>query len=110
MQCSEKQLEEILRRTSALKREKAARRAVTLSAVSVCVCLFLILGAAALIPRLPAVSAGETGGAAYGSLILSSPLLGYAVIAVLAFALGVCVTLLCRALRREKGKDRHRDQ
>jgi len=48
MRSSELQLEEILRRADTLRRQKASRRAVTLSAASVCVCLALIVGALAL--------------------------------------------------------------
>jgi len=110
MRNSELQLEEILRRADTLRRKKASRRAAALSAASVFVCLALIVGAASLLSVLPA-AAGEDGvPAAYGSLILSSSFLGYIVIGVLAFALGVCVTLLCRALRASKEKEDRRDQ
>ena len=110
MRSSEQQLNEILRRADTLRRQKASRRAATLSAASVLVCLALIVGAAALLSALPA-AAGENGASTvYGSLILSSSFLGYVVIGVLAFALGVCVTLLCRALRASKEKDDGRDR
>ncbi len=109
MQSSELQLEEILRRADTLRRKKASRRAATLSAASVFVCLALIVAAAALLGGLPAAVGEDSVQTAYGSLILSSASLGYVVIGVLAFVLGVSVTLLCRALRAAKGKKNRRD-
>ncbi len=103
-------MEEILRRADALREKKAARRAAVLSAAATAVSLALIVGAAALMSGLPVTAAEGGTETAYGSLILSSALLGYVVIGVLAFALGVCVTLLCRALRGPKRKDVRRDR
>ncbi len=109
MRSSELQLEEILRRADTLRREKASRRAAALSAASVFVCLALIVGAAMLLGGMPAAAGEDSVPAVYGSLILSSASLGYVVIGVLAFGLGVSVTLLCRALRAAKGKENRRD-
>ena len=47
---------------------------------------------------------------AFGSLVLSSPLLSYIVVAVLAFAFGVFVTLLCVARRRLHGTQEEEDK
>ena len=49
-------------------------------------------------------------GAAYGSLVLSSPLLSYMIIAVLAFALGVVVALLCISRRAAHGAPKDEDK
>ena len=67
-------------------------------------CAVCLLAAVFLRFLLPGVGAGAAlpEGAAYGSLILTSPMVSCIVVAVLAFALGICVTLLC-VHRREQG-------
>ena len=72
-------------------------------------CLLLIAALGILIPRAGGnVSLPE--GVAYGSLVLSSPLLSYIVVAILAFAFGVFVTLLCVARRRLHGTPEEEDK
>ena len=44
----------------------------------------------------------------YGSLILALPAAGYVLIALLSFALGVAVTLLCQHWKRQKELERVR--
>ncbi|MBR6312929.1 MAG: hypothetical protein IKR51_08165 [Oscillospiraceae bacterium] len=80
-----------------MKREHEKRRSVILSRVSVCVCVVLIVAAAVSLSFL-SEGAGIVPGN-YGSLILTTSHMGWAVIGVLAFLLGVCVTLLCVRLR-----------
>ena len=105
MRNTEDQLREIARRADGLRRVRRDRRLLLAQGTSVAVCLVLIVAAAVFMPRFGTDSVG--GGGAYGSVILSSPALGYIVIGVLAFLLGVCATLLClhmRRRRREGGK------
>lgn len=42
----------------------------------------------------------------YGSLLLAAPYTGYVVVGVIAFALGICVTLLCICWKALKQKER----
>ena len=44
----------------------------------------------------------------YGSLLLAAPYTGYVVVGVLAFALGVCITLLCIHWKALRQKERER--
>ena len=76
-------------------------------AAAVC-CLALVLFLGFLLPGGDAgVSLPE--GATFGSLVLLSPKLSYVAVAVLAFALGVCVTLLCIYRRERRGKSEDDD-
>ena len=44
----------------------------------------------------------------YGSLLLAAPYIGYVIVGILAFALGICVTLLCIRLKELREKERER--
>ena len=65
--------------------------------------LVLLVIAASYIPVLGGLASASAADGHYGSLIISGPGLGYAVIGILAFVLGVCVTLLCLAVRHYRG-------
>ena len=39
------------------------------------------------------------------SILTAAPYVGYVVVAVLAFVLGICVTMLCTAYRKQRKKD-----
>lgn len=97
MRNTEDQLLEIKERSARLITEREKRRSVILSRVSVCVCVVLIVAAAVSLSFLSEGTGIVPGN--YGSLILTSQHLGWVVIGVLAFLLGVCVTLLCVRLR-----------
>ena len=101
----DEQLREIQSRSVKLKTERRDRQVLAAGGLMTCVCLILITAVAL---SLPAVFDGASGGGSrYGSLILSTPAMGYVIIGVLAFLLGICVTLLCVHLaRRGKGSDR----
>lgn len=93
----DQQLLEIRQRSENIKREQRRRR-IFGETDAACACLALIIAAAALIPK----SGNAVNGLAenhYGSLILTGPFVSYAVIGVLAFALGICFTMLCHHLR-----------
>lgn len=103
MRNTEEQLREILERSRKIQNTRRFRRGIILNAASICACLVLIVSTALFLPgTLDPASADTTS---YGSLILSGPLLGYVVMGFLAFALGVCVTLLCYRIRVREGKD-----
>jgi hypothetical protein len=84
--------EKLRRRRQALLREGTGAAGLVLAA-------FLCF----LLPRAGGTALPE--GAVYGSLILTSPLVSYAVVAVLAFVLGICVTLLCLHRRGPEDED-----
>lgn len=97
MRNTDDQLLEIRERSAKLKVERKKRRSVLLSGISVCFCLVLIAAAAVSMSFVPEDSVINNG--IYGSLILTGRHLGWVVVGVLAFLLGVCVTLFCVRLR-----------
>ena len=94
------QLQEIQIRSDKLKRRHSDRRALVWGSLATCACLALIAAVSLYLPIFSDTAASQAG--RYGSLILANPGLGYAVIGILAFFLGMCVTLLCVLLSRRR--------
>ena len=110
MRSHEERVAETKRRIAARQREKRRRRNTITMAAAVAACLVLLIGASLAMPGIAArIQAGdyagfETAASMYGG----GAALGYIVIGLLAFLLGVCVTILCFRLRqisREDGQD-----
>ena len=88
-------------RTKSVKRHEQQRRSLVLSGVSVTACLVAVVGFALYLPDVldeALVSGAELTGV-YGSIMASGDSIGFIVIGVFAFLLGVSATLLCIALR-----------
>lgn len=93
---------QILQRSERIVIRRDRRRRRILSGVSGG--LFAVLIAViALLPRENGVASAES---VYGSFILGPEAGGYVLAAVIAFALGVCVTLLCLHRRKKKPYDK----
>ena len=80
-------------RGKAAKRLEKRRRLLRSGAASAAG-LLLAAALGVFLPRQETGLAMPEGGG-FGSLVLSSPILNYVVVAVLAFILGICITLLC---------------
>ena len=111
MRSHEERVAETKRRIAKIEREKRRRRNTVTMASAVAACLALLIGASLAMPGIAAsiqtgdYSGFETAASMYGG----GAALGYIVIGLLAFLLGVCVTVLCFRLRqmsREDGQDR----
>lgn len=111
MRSHEERVAETKRRIAKMEQEKRLRRNTITMASAVAACLVLLIGASFAMPGIAAkIQTGdysdfETAASMYGG----SAALGYIVIGLLAFLLGVCVTVLCFRLRqmsREDGQDR----
>ena len=111
MRSHEERVAETKRRIAKIEREKRLRRNTITMAFAVAACLALLIGASFAMPGIAAsIQTGdyagfETAASMYGG----GAALGYIVIGLLAFLLGVCVTVLCFRLRqmsREDGQDR----
>ncbi len=109
MRTNEERARLVHERTAALRREHRARQRRRLNAACMAACLLLVAGIGALMPGLMEnISTGgisHTSGAA--SLIAGNGALGYILMGLLAFLLGVCVTVLLYRLRRTD--ERHRE-
>ena len=111
MRSYEERVAETKRRIAARQREKRLRRNTVTMASAVAACLALLIGASLAMPGIAAsIQAGnyagfETAASMYGG----GAALGYIVIGLLAFLLGVCVTVLCfriQQLSRENAQDK----
>ena len=111
MRSHEERVAETKRRIAKIEREKRRRRNTITMASAVAACLALLIGVSLAMPGIAAsiqtgnYAAFETAASMYGG----GTALGYIVIGLLAFLLGVCVTVLCFRLRqmdREDGQDK----
>ena len=107
MRSHEERVAETKRRIAKIEREKRLRRNTITMASAVAACLALLIGAALAMPGIAAnIQTGdyvgfETAASMYGG----GAALGYIVIGLLAFLLGVCVTVLCFRLRQMNRED-----
>ena len=107
MRSHEERVVETKRRIAKIEREKRLRRSTITMASAVAACLVLLIGASLAMPGIAATlqagdySGFETAASMYGG----GAALGYIVIGLLAFLLGVCVTVLCFRLRQMNRED-----
>ena len=107
MRSHEERVAETKRRIAKMEREKRRRRNTITMASAVAACLALLIGASLAMPDIAAsiqtgdYSGFETAASMYGG----GAALGYIVIGLLAFLLGVCVTVLCFRLRQMNRED-----
>ena len=111
MRSHEERVAETKRRIAKMEREKRLRRNTITMASAVAACLVLLIGASLAMPGIAAnIQTGDYAGfETAASIFHGGAALGYIVIGLLAFLLGVCVTVLCFRLRqmsREDGQDR----
>ena len=104
----DEQLSEIMERSGRLEKKRILKRQIAGEAVASALCLIALVVLSAFMPAIQS-SRLKAGEQRYGSLILSPQHLGYVITGIIAFVLGVCVTLLCLNLRRMKNDDRGRD-
>ena len=110
MRSHEERVAETKRRIAARQREKRLRRNTITMASAVTACLALLIGASFAMPGIASrIQTGDYSGFEMtASIFHGGAALGYIVIGLLAFLLGVCVTVLCfhlRQMNREDGKD-----
>lgn len=103
----EERFEEAKRRIAEKERKKRLRRSRIAMATAVAACLVLLVGSSLAMPGIAArIRIGDYSGfETAGSIFNGSNALGYIVIGLLAFLLGVCVTILCFRIRRLDRED-----
>ena len=111
MRSHEERVAEAKRRIAKIERAKRLRRNTITMASAVAACLVLLIGASLAMPGIAAnIQTGDYSGFEMAaSMYGGGAALGYIVIGLLAFLLGVCVTVLCfrlRQMNREDGQDR----
>ena len=107
MQSHEERVAETKRRIAKIEREKQLRRNTVTMASAVAACLALLIGASlAMLGIAATLQAGDYSGfETAASIFHGGAALGYIVIGLLAFLLGVCVTVLCFRLRQMNRED-----
>ena len=110
MRSHEERVAETKRRIAKIEREKRLRHNTIVMASAVAACLALLIGASIAMPGIAASiqTVDYSGFETAASIFHGGAALGYIVIGLLAFLLGVCVTVLCFRLRqmsREDGQD-----
>ena len=106
MRTTDERLAAAKRRAEEIKRQERSRRSRIAAVSGAAACLAAILGLAL---AMPSVTARFSGADYYGGMtasLFSGESLGYLLVGLLAFALGVCVTVLCvRLHERERDED-----
>ena len=111
MRSHEERVAEAKRRIAKMEREKRLRRDKITMISAAAACLALLIGASLAMPGIAAnIQTGDYSGfETAASIFHGGAALGYIVIGLLAFLLGVCVTVLCfrlRQMNREDEQDR----
>ena len=107
MRSHEERVAETKQRITKMEREKRRRRNTITMASAVAACLVLLIGASLAMPGIAAsIQTGDYAGfETAASIFHGGAALGYIVIGLLAFLLGVCVTVLCFRLRQMNRED-----
>ena len=107
MRSLEERVVETKRRIDKIERAKRRRRNTITMASAVAACLALLIGASLAMPGIAAsIQTGDYSGfETAASIFHGAAALGYIVIGLLAFLLGVCVTVLCFRLRQMNRED-----
>ena len=107
MRTNEERAGLIHKRTAEIKRERRRKKERALDMICIAACLILVVGIGSFMPGLSVdIVGGEVhhvSGAA--SLVGSHAALGYILMGLLSFLLGVCVTVLLYRLRRRNERE-----
>ena len=113
MRTNEERAALVRQRTETIKEEQQRKkhkiRMTVLGGVSLaaCLCILVLMGSA--MPRITAgfgeAAVSHTSGAA--SLLAGNEALGYVIMAIFAFLLGICVTLLLHVIHRRQQRRMH---
>ena len=104
MRSNEERVTAVRRRVAQIERQKRHRKN---RIIAVAACLVVIVGASFALPGISEkmIIGGYAGYETAASIFSDSAAVGYIIIGLLAFVLGVCVTVLCFKLRKFQKKD-----
>ena len=107
MRSTDERIAAVQARSLGIRRTNRHRRNIALSGFATAACLAVIVAVALYLPSAAGTMAQPGSGTSgvYGSVLASGGFIGFVIIGLLAFVLGVAVTLLCVKL-----KDRERDE
>ncbi len=108
MRTDKERIEMMHQRAAEIKTETRQKQVRVIQAVSVAGCFAAVIALALLMPGISgSLTSDVMGHSMQASMFANSSMLGYIVIGILAFALGMAVTVFCFRLRkwqREKDK------
>ena len=110
MRTSEERVQELHRRMNAMEKARNYRRYRFICAAACTACLTITVVMALVIAQLPIQAPGEAVGSATASIFLNHAALGYVVVALLAFCLGVLVTLFCFRMKKHMKEKENDDR
>ena len=112
MRSHEERVAAVKRRVAEAEQEKRLRRSRIATVCSVAACLILIVGLSVMIPGIMSgmVEVDYAGGGTAASIFGDSAVIGYIVIGLIAFLLGVCVTILCFRVRKFQREGKKEEQ
>ena len=112
MRTNEERIRLVHVRTAARKRALSRRRQRALDAACISACMLLVAICGMRMPELMAhaTEGGVSHASGAASLIGDHAALGYILMGLLAFLLGVCVTVLLYRLRRRAERRRREDE
>lgn len=103
MRTTAERLAEAKRRARELERQRQRRRARGIFCAGTAACFVMIVSLALVMPGITEGFSDTALGVGMAASVFSGRSLGYLVVGLLAFALGVCVTVLCVRLRGHEG-------
>ena len=104
MRSIDEQMNEIRRRKDIYSEIKTLRRKMIAESIVSVVCLGLVISTVMFLPKLDFVR-DNAPILQYGSMIQSLPVIGYILIALLAFAMGIAATMACIHWKEHKKKE-----
>lgn len=108
MRTTDERIAELNRRMGNEKQKKKRLRYRVTVLSSFAACFVLLIGVSIFMPGLNAsfVQSGYHYAGPAASVFYEGGALGYVLIALFSFILGVCFTILCYLLRRKAGRDK----
>lgn len=113
MRSHEERIAEVKRRIVEKERQKGRQRRQIAAVLGVAACLAVIVGASFAMPVISEqiMQGTSSGFETAGTILGGGTVPGYIIIGLLAFLLGVCVTILCFRIRRlDKEEQAEEDQ
>ena len=110
MRTNEERISELHQRSAHLKQERKSRLFTLICAADASVCLIILFVFSGLVSRVSQNSLIDgTSEGMNASIFSGSSVLGYMVITILAFLLGIIVTIFCFRLKRYLDDTNHED-
>lgn len=95
MRSSGEQLQEIMKRADGVQEKRVIRKRMCASAGAAGVFALFLIAVFVYLPNLSVASREQDAMLQYGSLLLSVPYMGYALVGFLSFVMGICFMLFC---------------